>query len=357
MKTINGMLRILLGIATLGLVPAFLPRFIHWEPPPKSEQMRGSRQRRVRPEGDRSEETEEVILSPPRWYKRLYLFWTCPVVLFHTDKIICVCINLMFTFWFLAHRQAVNADAVAAGVGGLGDHSITLLPFKVSSNLNIEPLQGVEMALCIYYGCSLVRELTEILCELDDWRGLCDVLKKYISSFWNVLDMGEIVAFLAGILYRVIPGEEHSRQHGQFLHDTQHYHPEGGSGGDEVYTGEEWTNWSLAYGACLFIAWFRVLRSCDALPTTLEMCGSYYSLKARNSTGADTETNTCLDQVLHAVEAWDACGDIPYHAHRRFHLHCHLLCLFGGMHDAVRRHRVARDPQAAHVRGQRPRAN
>jgi hypothetical protein len=262
MKTNNGMLRILVGIATLGIVPAFRAGFIHWEPPPKSEQMRGNRQHRVRPEGyPWSEESEEAneknLLDRFRWFERLYLFWTCPVVLFHTDKIICVCMNLMFTFWFVAHRQAVNADDVAAGVGGLGDHSITLLPFKVYSNLNIEPLQGVEIALCIFYGGSLVRELTEILCELDDWRGFWDVLKKYISSFWNVLDMGEIVAFLAGILYRVIPGESG-----------------GGSGGDE---GEEWTKWSLAYGACLFIAWFRVLRSCDALPTTSEMCGSCFS--------------------------------------------------------------------------------
>ncbi len=274
MKTINGMLRILLGITTLGLVPAFLPRFIQWEPPPKSEQMRGSRQRRLRPEGDRSEETEEVNLSPSRWYKRLYLFLTCPVVIFHTDKIICVCINLMFTFWFLAHRQAVNADAVAAGVGGLGEHSIILIPFKVSSNLDIEPLQGVEIALCIYYGCSLVRELTEILCELDDWENLLDVLKKYISSFWNVLDMGEIVAFVAGILYRVdvvafVAGRDHPQTPAP---SRRHDHPQTTPPNYE-YKDKEWTNWSLAYGACLFIAWFRVLRSCYAFPTTSKMCG------------------------------------------------------------------------------------
>jgi hypothetical protein len=253
--------------------------------------MRGSRQRRVRPEGyPWSEETEEMekkkLLACFSWYERLNLFWTCPVVLFHTDKIICVCINLMFTFWFVAHRQAVNPGAVAADVGGLGEHSITLIPFKVSSNLDIEPLQGVEIALCIYYGCSFVREITEILCELDDWEILRDdevhfllyplmiiyhELKKYISSFWNVLDISEIVAFLAGIYYRVTMRDLLLRNGGGGTPppqttptpDEQEY----------KYKDEEWTNWSLAYGACLFIAWFRVLRSCYVLPKTSQMFG------------------------------------------------------------------------------------
>jgi hypothetical protein len=297
MNTINGMVWILLGIATLGLLPALWQNCIHWEPPPNTEQMRGSRQRRVRPKNypwpDKTEEmVEKELLACFSWYERLYLFWTCPVVLFHTDKIICVCINLMFTFWFVAHRQAVNPDAVAADVGGLGEHSITLIPFKVSSNLDIEPLQGVEIALCIYYGCSFVREITEILCELDDWEILlrdyevpyvrlqwfCDKcypfyyeLKKYISSFWNVLDISEIVAFLAGICYRVTMRDLLLRNGGGGTSppqttptpDEQEY----------KYKDEEWTNWSLAYGACLFIAWFRVLRSCYALPKTSKTFG------------------------------------------------------------------------------------
>ncbi len=148
------------------------------------------------------------------WYERLYLFWTCPVVLFHTDKIICVCINLMFNAWFVAHRQAVGSE----------EYSMPI-PFKVSSNLDncaaaatisnatisktctkpqAEPLQGVEIALCIYYGCSLLREVTETMCEMAfKWENKMDVLKEYISSFWNVLDVGEIIAVVAGIFYRV----------------------------------------------------------------------------------------------------------------------------------------------------------
>ena len=313
MNTVDGMLRILLGIGTLGLVPAFIPQLwawgdkifgIHWEPPPESERMRRSRQRRVKPGGSDGPSSSASWLPPAlssvlemqgmrlvcllpfllllllfpslllllllpllllaikwiwlddfSWYERLYLFWTCPVVLFHTDKIICVCINLMFTAWFVAHRQAV----------GSGEHSIPI-PFKVSSNLDnctaaatisnatisktctktqAEPLQGVEIALCIYYGCSLLREVTEIMCEMAvKWENKMDVLKEYISCFWNVLDVGEIIAFVAGILYRVtaIPHR---------VADAQEYD----------HKDEEWTNWSLAYGVCLFLAWFRVLRS------------------------------------------------------------------------------------------------
>ena len=296
MNTIEGMLRILLGIATLGLVPAFIPDFLRWDPPPKSEQMRRSRQRRVIPVGYPWAELEEMNAEEVNkrslsgcfsWYERMYLFWTCPTVLFHTDKIICACINLIFTTWFVAHRQAV----------GSGEHSIPIpLPFKVSSNLDnctaaatisnakisqtctkpqAEPLQGVEICLCIYYGCSFLREVTEIMCALAvKWENKLDVLKNYISSFWNVLDLAEIMAFVVGILYRVttsIPVQSQTRRsltNSSAVTDAQEY----------TYKDEEWTNWSMAYGACLFIAWFRVLRSFTLSKKLGTLVGIFYTM-------------------------------------------------------------------------------
>jgi hypothetical protein len=76
--------------------------------------------------------------------------------------------------------------------------------------------------------------------------------------------MGEIIAFCAGIGYRVDLRPYYS-YNSHVLETT----PDGlgsgeGSGGE--YQGEEWTNWSMAYGICLSIAWFRVLRSGDTLP-------------------------------------------------------------------------------------------
>jgi hypothetical protein len=61
--------------------------------------------------------------------------------------------------------------------------------------------------------------------------------------------MSEIIAFVAGILYRVttIPSAPTTT--------PAPIAPQ------EWYKDEEWTNWSLAYGVCLFLAWFRFLRS------------------------------------------------------------------------------------------------
>jgi hypothetical protein len=223
--------------------------------------MRGSRQRRPRPEGYPYH--EDVAGSPlgrglaiQTRSERLFLFWTTPLVLWYVDKIICVAFILMFSIWFVAHRQA----------SGSGDHQLVhILGFKLSSNLDMEPLQGVELAMCIYFASSTIREWTELGCELgtaNQWSKKANVIVGYCSSLWTVLDMGEIIAFCAGIGYRV-----DLRPYYLSLYNS----PSGsGSGSDEYqgdeYQGEDWTHWSMAYGICLSIAWFRVLRSGDALP-------------------------------------------------------------------------------------------
>ena len=254
--------KILLGIATVGLLPALRPGYVHWSDPPISESMRRSRQRRLRPEGypwkgDTEEKKQQKLRANISVFERWCLFWTTPIVLFYVDRIMYVAFTLMFSIWFVAHRQAVDS----------GEHKIIIMPFNLSRNLDIEPLQRVEIALCIYFGSQFLREVTELLCELGTaatWPKKGVVIVDYCSSFWNVLDMGEIIAFFVGIGYRVDLRPYYS-YNSHVLETT----PDGlgsgeGSGGE--YQGEEWTNWSLAYGICLSIAWFRVLRSGDTLP-------------------------------------------------------------------------------------------
>lgn len=48
----EGTLRIILGILTFGLLPAFMPTFVEWTLPPKCESMRRKTQRRNIPEGE-----------------------------------------------------------------------------------------------------------------------------------------------------------------------------------------------------------------------------------------------------------------------------------------------------------------
>ena len=264
-----------------------------WMPPPTSESMRRSKQRRFTPKGfpylRNKEDTAEKkkmwdiyvdanfpiadqqkekglkeheitarlkVLSSEQlsdfwdpsfmWYERLYLFWITPIVLFYTDKIVALCMTLVFTLWFVAARY--------------GSEKILQppLPFKVPEDLNVEPLQGVEIMLCIYFASSYVREATEVLLDMaQNWENKWQVIKEYLSDFWNMLDMGEIFFFFVGVGFRVncqMRGDECTSIRRKIASDSD-------SGADVVQHGDAWVNWSMCYGLCLFIMWFRVLRS------------------------------------------------------------------------------------------------
>jgi hypothetical protein len=266
MDTGFGLAKILLGIATLGLVPAIVPPFIDWMPPPDFEELRTSKQRRARPEGYpwsnlTYEDSKKKLWPNTSWYERLYLFWTTPVVLFYADKIMGFICALMFTLWFLAHRQA-------AAKGSSGKHRIYIMPFKASSNLDLEPLQGVELALCIYFGSKLLKKCGQICCAVvHDSAGKekRDVLVGFFSSFWNILDVGEIIAFFIGIAFRVschndkgCMATRRGAKGAVILNDAAG----NVTAGEASYESESWNQWSLAYGISLCIVWFRVLRSC-----------------------------------------------------------------------------------------------
>jgi hypothetical protein len=278
MDTGFGHAKILLGIATLGLVPAIVPKFddwmppridwmlprIDWMPPPDFEELRTSKQRRARPKGypwsdEDSKKLKKKLSADLSWYEILFLFWTTPVVVFYADKIMGFICALMFTLWFWAHRQAVAKDSS-------GKHRIYIMPLTVSSNLDLEPLQGVELALCVYFGSKLLKKCGQIWCAVvHDWEEKWDVLVRFFSSFWNILDAGEILAFFIGIAFRVSCNNDkgcmatrRAAKGGDILNDAAG----NVSAGEASYKSESWNQWSLAYGICLCIVWFRVLRSC-----------------------------------------------------------------------------------------------
>ena len=251
MSTILGMCKIFLGIATLGLLPAFRPGYVHWSPPPDYEGSRTSMQRRRRPEGypwKNDSNTKWKLRKSLTSRERFDLFWTCPVVLFAADKIIDFFFTLIFTVWFAAHRQAVSS----------GKHRITIVSFNVSGNLDLEPLHGVEIAGCVYFCSSFLRECTEIVCRMAaDRKTKKTVLANHFSSFWNALDLGEILAFFVGIIIRVScngQGCKSTRRNGLETPNV-----DVGEDTDESLS-DPWSPWSVAYGVCLAIAWFRTLR-------------------------------------------------------------------------------------------------
>jgi hypothetical protein len=180
-------------------------------------------------------------------------------VVFYADKIMGFICALMFTLWFWAHRQAAAKDSS-------GKHRIYIMPLTVSSNLDLEPLQGVELALCVYFGSKLLKKCGQIWCAVvHDWEEKWDVLVRFFSSFWNILDVGEILAFFIGIAFRVSCNNDkgcmatrRAAKGGDILNDAAG----NVSAGEASYKSESWNQWSLAYGICLCIVWFRVLRSC-----------------------------------------------------------------------------------------------
>ena len=64
--------------------------------------------------------------------------------------------------------------------------------------------------------------------------------------------------------------------------------------------------------------------------------------KACDSTGADTDNNTCFVQFFSAVAAGVACGSLQLDAPRRFRVHRHLFYPLGVVHLSLHRHCNAR---------------
>ena len=297
----EGQLLIFLGIVTLGLLPMCSTGLFKWLPPPSAPSKRLSKQRRSVPKGypdrpwendnikvelerdikqskqeelksdTRATEEEELarfyeMLTPGErealWervmspFEKLYLFWESPVVLFYAEKLTSICITIAFTSWFVDKRLDEGGNKLAT-----------------------MPIQGFEIFICTYFGASIVREFLQMFLIIQNgetfWRATLD----YVSDFWNLLDIVELAAFFVGLAYRL---QCHSSDH--ISRDT---HPSNSTSSllsDDPanltmhstgiclelklneqegwkQSGEVLVRWTTAYGVCLFVSWFRFLRS------------------------------------------------------------------------------------------------
>ena len=66
MDSAEGTFKLILGILSFGLLPAFLPGFVEWSAPPTNSAMRRKTQRRSVPLGYPSEPTHNAVLAR-RW--------------------------------------------------------------------------------------------------------------------------------------------------------------------------------------------------------------------------------------------------------------------------------------------------
>ena len=134
-------------------------------------------------------------------------------------------------------------------------------------NKSITPF---EIILVVYFSASVLRELTQmfILYHLSHRYTL---FISYFTDIWNLLDVGEILAFFVGFAFRV-HCQNNTCSIGESSKDvnsTTSLAPCRGRGvGDSVSDGstdnsdaEEYWPWAMAYGFCLFLSWFRFMRA------------------------------------------------------------------------------------------------
>jgi hypothetical protein len=210
MDTKWGMLKLISGILSFGLLPAFFPKFLTWDPPPMCESVRRRTQRRKRPFGypfnpsinpdirekpghftdsngrvvankmteDYSPQQLEKLWSKTFGLKeRFKLFWSAPIVIFLSNALLTLVATIVFFIWFYFERldprlvvTQPDADVV-----------------KTDSSLE---LHWVEYFMACYFYLNIFREVFQYVTIAD--------LRIYVFDFWNFFDLCSILTFAIG---------------------------------------------------------------------------------------------------------------------------------------------------------------
>jgi hypothetical protein len=240
--TLWGQLKLMFFTLTFGFFPAFFPWTIQWAPPPVSECMRRSTQRRVTPEGYpnspslnptlrklkdklRKKGTSADLLDKPDnqikdltkreleklWeptfgiIDRLGCFLSSPYVLFALNCFMTIIVTLGFTVWFLRMKLDPSNYSV-----------------DIQDNVTVE-----EIILMVYFGGCLVREVGQIF-----------ILKlQYLCDGWNVPEMLSLASFFVAFWLRSACTQSSDCKFTAFVTIT-----------------------SLFYSLSLFFCWMRMLR-------------------------------------------------------------------------------------------------
>ena len=235
----GGCVRLMVGILSLGFIPAFFPNYVKWLPPPHNSAMRGKMQRRMTPTGfphnplsnavlrnmqrrreegsnpfppfanifgwrsrnkvdkfwklmdcdarqlKESPDSEIEMLWEPTFtpLQRLDCFFSCPIILFLTNALVTIVVTLYFTdfFWRVVPTPT------------------SLLPSE---------LMGAERLLAIYFFCLLKREIVQMMIAVvsrSSRNTLVNIgagLRVHLSSFWNLMEIGAIAGFALGLAAR-----------------------------------------------------------------------------------------------------------------------------------------------------------
>jgi hypothetical protein len=301
-----GMLKLITGILSLGLLPAFFPKFLIWDPPPACESVRRRTQRRKRPLGypfkpslnpdipfkpstslnpdiqnipqsrqpghftdskgrvvankmaeDYSpQELEELWSKTFGVQERFKLFWSAPIVIFLFNALYTIAATVVFYIWFYFERigptrfiAQIDADGATPGLTGLFPN---ISDTGKSDTWNV----GVETTMACYFYLNIFREALQCIGEVFDAKSWRIGLWIYFFDFWNMFDILSIVAFAIGHGLR----EADKGRAATFIENST----------EEVVFPPHWLfvsgtetpyeAWALFYSLSIFFLCFRILR-------------------------------------------------------------------------------------------------
>jgi hypothetical protein len=277
MNTKMGVLALIAGIVSFGLLPAFVSKFISWDPPPICEKVRRLTQRRKRPpgypfkpsvhdllkiegkpghfidskdrprvdkmsEGYSPKELEELWSKTFTILQRLKLFWSAPIVIFLFNALWSIAATLVFYIWFYTERIGPSRFIAQTDADGATSHSWSL---------------GVENTMVCYFYLNILREGLQCTGEMFDAKSWRIGLWIYLFDFWNMFDILSIVTFAIGHALR---DQYKGREiYGILLENATEVgfppHFFSVSGTETSYEA-----WALFYSLSIFCLCFRVLR-------------------------------------------------------------------------------------------------
>jgi hypothetical protein len=256
--------KLICSTLTFGLPPTFFPGFLKWAPPPRSEELRHSTQRRIIPKGypdrpsdnptlrdeKKNQDKVAVLLKKQRdnkmdltsheletlwsptfcWYQRWGCFLSAPYVVFLLNCFVTFGVTLFFTVWFIWMRLQPSSFP------------------DMHDNMT-----GHEIFLNFYFVGCLIREISELSVSILKCQGIYEGFKDYFNNVWNFPEVLGLISFFVGFWWRFAC--------------TQ-------SGGCEpAFSAKDNTIWfsfsvkdstietyNLFYALSLFFNWIRVLR-------------------------------------------------------------------------------------------------
>jgi hypothetical protein len=277
------------------LPPTIFPRVLKWAPPPRSEGMRHSTQRRVIPKGYphrpfenqilsnlmdekskndrqwnrannvedklagllkmRDEEIEKLTshqlatLWEPTfgWLERWGCFWTSPYVVFLLNCFVTFGVTLFFTVWFVWMRLQPSSFP------------------DMHDNMT-----GHEVSLNLYFVGCLLREISQFWVSYLKYQGYVEGFFEYFKDVWNVPEVLSLISFFVGFWWRfaciqsggcktVFSAKDNSLWFSFSINDSS----------IETY--------NLFYALSLFFNWIRVLR-CLCLTNLGVTIGIFFSM-------------------------------------------------------------------------------